>query len=499
MLSPGMDLAFLIDHRKCIGCHACTVACKAENDVPVGEFRTWVKYVEKGVYPDTRRHFTVLRCNHCDAAPCVTICPVNALQKRPDRIVDLDRDACIGCRACMQACPYDALYLNEDTGTAEKCHFCAHRTELGLEPACVVVCPERAIVAGDTSNPESTISKMIEELPTVRRKVEKGTEPRVHYVDAAPEGLDGAATAQPRTWLWSDRKAPPAFDGPVTPGEATTVLNADHPPVWGAHVWVYVVTKNLAAGIMLLAPILARLGVAPAVADGPLPELLSLFFLALTTVLLVSDLGRPERFLRLLLRPNPRSWLVRGAWVLTGFGAVVAASAAARIAGVGAAAFWLRIAALPLALLTAGYTAWLFAQCRGRDLWSEDGLFVHLCLRALLLGAGAAAVLPHGPAGGGTASRVFLLLLVANAAWIGINRWIPYPTREGQLAHDHLWRSGEPQVAILLTGLAAAMVVPAAAGLAAAPAAGIGLALAVLAEFFYEKAWIRSGQAVPLS
>jgi nitrate reductase beta subunit len=87
-----MQVGFVIDHRKCIGCHACTVACKAENDVPLGNFRTWVKYVEKGTFPDVRRHFTVLRCNHCDRAPCVEICPVNALQKRPDAIVDLDRD-----------------------------------------------------------------------------------------------------------------------------------------------------------------------------------------------------------------------------------------------------------------------------------------------------------------------------------------------------------------------------------------------------------------------
>src|SRR5204862_5428372 len=126
---------FVIDQRKCIGCHACTVACKAENDVPLGSFRTWVKYTEKGVFPEVKRHFSVLRCNHCDAAPCVTICPVNALTKRPDAIVDLDRDACIGCRACMQACPYDALSFNEDLGTTEKCHYCAHRTEVGLEPA----------------------------------------------------------------------------------------------------------------------------------------------------------------------------------------------------------------------------------------------------------------------------------------------------------------------------------------------------------------------------
>ena len=82
-----MQYGFAIDHRKCIGCHACTVACKSENDVPVGDFRTWVKYTEIGEFPSVKRHFAVLRCNHCSNAPCVTICPVNALDKRDDGIV----------------------------------------------------------------------------------------------------------------------------------------------------------------------------------------------------------------------------------------------------------------------------------------------------------------------------------------------------------------------------------------------------------------------------
>jgi len=122
---------FVIDQRKCIGCHACTVACKEENQVPLGVNRTWVKYIEKGVFPDTRRYFTVIRCNHCDNAPCVTICPTVALYRRPDGIVDFDGARCIGCKSCMQACPYDALYIDPET-----CIDCG---------ACVPVCPVQAI------------------------------------------------------------------------------------------------------------------------------------------------------------------------------------------------------------------------------------------------------------------------------------------------------------------------------------------------------------------
>ena len=111
--------------------------------------RTWVKYVEKGAFPNTRRVFQVTRCNHCENPPCVTICPVTAMYQRKDGIVDFSSERCIGCKACMQACPYDSIYIDPDEGTAAKCHFCAHRTEVGLEPSCVVVCPEHAIIAGD--------------------------------------------------------------------------------------------------------------------------------------------------------------------------------------------------------------------------------------------------------------------------------------------------------------------------------------------------------------
>ena len=113
-----MQLGFVIDHSRCIGCHACTVACKSENDVPLGSFRTWVKYTEQGEFPSVKRNFAVLRCNQCSDAPCKTICPTGALSKREDGIVDVDPKACIGCKSCMHACPYDALYINEDSAPA---------------------------------------------------------------------------------------------------------------------------------------------------------------------------------------------------------------------------------------------------------------------------------------------------------------------------------------------------------------------------------------------
>jgi Fe-S-cluster-containing dehydrogenase component len=125
--------AKVIDHRKCIGCHACTVACKAEHGVPLGVNRTYVKQVEVGTWPHVRRHFQVTRCNQCDRPPCVEICPVTAMFRRPDGIVDFDRSVCIGCKACIAACPYDAIYMDPESLSAEKCNFCTHRIDLGLE------------------------------------------------------------------------------------------------------------------------------------------------------------------------------------------------------------------------------------------------------------------------------------------------------------------------------------------------------------------------------
>ena len=152
------NYGFAIDLRKCIGCHACTIACKAEHQIPVGVNRCWVKTVEKGTFPDTRRFFFPVLCNQCVEAPCVRICPTNALFKRRDGIVDLNSQSCIGCRACMEACPYDQLFIDPNTRTAEKCNFCANRVENRLEPACVSVCPTECRIFGDLDDPTSEVS-----------------------------------------------------------------------------------------------------------------------------------------------------------------------------------------------------------------------------------------------------------------------------------------------------------------------------------------------------
>ena len=199
-----MRYGFVIDQRKCIGCHACTTACKSENEVAVGVFRTWVKYVESGNFPNVRRHFSVMRCNHCEDAPCVNICPTQALYKRDDGIVDFDHRRCIGCKACMQACPYDALYIDPDNNTAAKCNYCVHRVEQDLLPACVVVCPEKAIIAGDMDDASSDIARLIGQEPVSVRKPEQGTKPKVFYLGAEDANLTPEALARGRSYLWAE-------------------------------------------------------------------------------------------------------------------------------------------------------------------------------------------------------------------------------------------------------------------------------------------------------
>jgi Fe-S-cluster-containing dehydrogenase component len=241
-----MRYGFAIDQRSCIGCHACTVACKTEHNVPLGQFRTWVKYVDKGEYPSTTREMGVMRCNHCTDAPCVTICPTQSLFKRDDGIVDFDSDLCIGCKSCQQACPYDAIYIDEETHTAAKCNFCAHRIDQGLEPACVVVCPTESIWVGDIEDPASGISKFLSLTPVNVRSPEQGTRPNVFYVGADSTVLDPLAAPVDGTYLWADAdplRLETAGDLPGDPvSKARTTLNTAHPRPWGWKVWTYLWT-----------------------------------------------------------------------------------------------------------------------------------------------------------------------------------------------------------------------------------------------------------------
>ncbi len=447
-----MQYGFVIDHSRCIGCHACTVACKSENDVPVGSFRTWVKYTEAGTFPAVKRSFAVLRCNQCTAAPCVTICPVNALEKRDDGIVDIDPMSCIGCKSCMQGCPYDALYLNDETGIAEKCHFCAHRTEVGLAPACAVVCPTEAIIPGDFDDPNSRVSVMKRTHALQARKTEAGTGPNVFYRDVEPAGIDPMQTNAAGGSIWADRVPGPqldtaAFQALEDKAKARTTYDVAHPPLWGGKITGYLFTKAIAAGVFLAAgfaglPPLEAGGHGPAWAASLVP-ILALVFLTATTLMLVLDLKRPERFFYILTRPNFDSWLVKGTYFLIAYGGLLGVWALASFLG-GIESASLRtvlfVATGITAFLSAGYTGWLFGQSKGRVLWMRRGLWLHLMVQAVV--AGAALLLVLSPLGFGaeaTASvrGVLVPWLVLHAAMTFTEGLFPPRRREAEYARAH--------------------------------------------------------------
>jgi len=611
-----MRYSFVIDHGRCIGCHACSLACKAEHDVPLGSYRTWVKYVEKGSFPDVRRFFSVLRCNHCDNAPCVTICPVTALFRRDNGIVDFDRDVCIGCKACMQACPYDALYIHPESGAAEKCNFCAHRVEQQMEPPCATVCPTEAIVVGDIDDPASRVSHLIATRRVSVRKPEKGTLPKVFYIEGEPTALtpgvadpsggymwadrrgvvpsdypthryqpgsglrepaagqrggagppDGSTSREPRgpssgrsdaasrhsprdenrghvgrealhpvpqgvgappaAWMGSDlppAAAAQALAAAAVAGEADfysgawaglsparavyDVAHAEAP--WGGMVSAYLWTKSVSAGAFLVAALAPWLDLSGALAALAAPAI-GLLFLALTAVLLVADLKRPARFWTILTRPNWSSWLARGAFIIAGFAALATAWTAAagiELLGGGEPALaagrllaWLRWPLVVSALATAGYSGYLFAQAKGRDLWQNPLLPLHLSVQALAAGAGIMLLAQSHAAS--HSHRLPHLLAGALALHLALVFF-------GEVSVAHATRDGAKAAAAMLrgrfarlfwSGIALAVIAIAAAlgGEPVGPMAVLGGSAALAGLACYEHAWNLAGQAPPLS
>jgi Fe-S-cluster-containing dehydrogenase component/formate-dependent nitrite reductase membrane component NrfD len=395
-----MRYGFLIDNRKCIGCHACTVACKSENRVPLGVNRTWVKYVEKGRFPNTRRYFQAMRCNHCGNAPCVTVCPVGAVFMRRDGIVDFDPGRCIGCKTCMQACPYDAIYVDPESRTAAKCNFCAHRIDNGLEPACVTVCPERAIVVGDLDDPSSEIAGLIARHATRVRKPEQGTKPKLFIIGGDDGELVPTAPRYAPFYMWSQRNpkggAVRLDDNPLADRDLLASYHVEHLRQWGPRVPLFFWTKAIAAGALVFpaaAMLMGRLPASPKLAF--VFSAIAMLMLAVTVFLIVADLTRWTRFYTILLRPQARSWVAWGTVFLVGY------SVCGGLMGLAGLMGWEKII-LPLcwpALISgigaAGYTAGLLSQCEGRDFWQNALLPLHFVIGAALAGAALICLLPE--------------------------------------------------------------------------------------------------------
>ncbi len=551
-----MNYGFLINNETCIGCHACSTACKSENEVPLGVNRTWVKSVETGLYPNVRRHFQVTRCNHCANPPCVRICPVTAMYQRADGIVEFDPEVCIGCKACLQACPYDAIYVDPNTGTAAKCHYCAHRVEVGLEPACVVVCPEHAIIAGDLDDPASEISRMLAENKVTVRKPEQGTAPKLFYANGNDTTLHPTAVPRtPATFAWADvlplhesgdGHAAPEIPLPVVSKQAASgaairtpqaqgtptggpiligdgrmaeqmvqvAYNAQHKIPWHWPVPAYLVTKSIGAGLFMLLSLGHGLGLFPF--DGPafiVGGLLSLLFMGITTALLVYDLERPERFLRILTRPQWKSWLVRGAFILVGFstlaglwwlietGAYLGWWSSSLAEAVRPFLLWI---GLPLAVGSAVYTAFLFGQAEGRDLWQSTLLPLHLLVQAVMAGAAALLVMDVFMAIPDVLARTAFIAFAAGliidllVTFLG-EFGMPHASETAAQA-AHAIRHGAYKNHFWLWSVAVGHVIPLALLLAGHPlASALAGVLTLVGLYFYEYAFVMAPQEVPNS
>jgi len=476
-----MKYGFVIDNRKCIGCHACTVACKSEHDVPVGVNRTWVKQTEKGEFPNTRRVFSVTRCNHCSDAPCVSICPTEALFKRDDGIVDFNNDRCIGCKSCMQACPYDALYIDPETKTAAKCNYCSHRTDIGLEPACVNVCPEHAIISGDMEDPDSDIAQLMAKEQVTTRKPEKGTKPNVFYIDGDDASLHPSATERSNAYIWSSQSAgvghyaryaeslaegkdlirmvqdlegqkpnskAATYGGDSTPKRQVEVImgsakarrvydTPDKGILWGWEVSAYVLTKAISAGTFLVFVSGKMIGLEMSDQLVYSTGIISLVFLALTGALLIKDLDRPDRFLYVLLRPHWESWLVRGGYSITVFGGMITVWLGGHYFGIeiiSSIGLW---GGFLSGIMVAVYTAFLFAQAKGRDFWQSPSMVLHMFVHSIMAGAVfiilSGLIIPLSPEWITLLSQVLIISIIINLLVMTTELTITHPTEDARM------------------------------------------------------------------
>ncbi|HYW73281.1 MAG TPA: 4Fe-4S dicluster domain-containing protein [Pyrinomonadaceae bacterium] len=540
--STPIQWAKVIDHTRCIGCHACTTACKSENVVPIGVTRTYVKHVDVGVYPQTRRAHQVTRCNQCAHAPCVIACPTAAMFKRADGIVDFDKSICIGCKACMAACPYDAIFINPEDHSAEKCNFCAHRIDVGLEPACVVVCPTQAILIGDMNDTDSYVGQIVNREAVNVRRPEKETLPKLFYKGAHQATLDPLAARRPEAglFMWSEQRESsehvvsgnPTYNN--TSAAALLTYDVAHSIPWDWRVSLYTWTKGIASGVYLVAALLVVFGFL--YGNSPLFLWVTPIgggaALALTGGLLIWDLEHPERFYLIFTRPQWKSWLVKGAFIIAGYSMVlaiqfIAAILFTRSLGPSENPFtpgtiwWMRlmllltIAGLPLAALSAVYTGYLFAQAKARDMWQNPLLPPHLLVQSALLGS--AVLLPSAyffQLDALVATRPLMIVLTLATVIHLLMVWgevsLVHPTSHARLAvwemkhgrYRNYFRAG-----LLLSALAGLLLLYALylwsphlvkfqwiAGLDIA-----GSALALLGMMLYEHAYVQAGQSVPLA
>jgi phenylacetyl-CoA:acceptor oxidoreductase 27-kDa subunit len=365
--------AMVADLERCVGCQTCTAACRHANATsPAVQWRK-VLDVEAGSFPNVKRTFVPVGCQHCADPPCMHVCPTTATRQRADGIVTIDYDICIGCAYCDVACPYQARFkvTKEDfaygdeamqneieredparLGVAQKCTFCSDRIDFGIEhglppgsdpratPACVNSCIADALYFGDVEDPDSNVSKLLRAHKSFKMHAELGTEPGFHYLydkAAATPALD----------------APPAFSDAQAGRIRTRGVEPWHQKHWDWKASGNFLCGGAGVGLFAFVTIAGLNGTAILV-----PGLAALALIACGLTLLMFKIGRPLRFIYVLRQPQ-RSWMSREAWV------------AGLLFPLALFALW---SGHPMVLLAAAMVGLLFLFCQGMILEQSKGI-----------------------------------------------------------------------------------------------------------------------------
>ena len=450
----------------------------------------------------------------------------------------------------MQACPYDALYIDPNTSTAAKCNYCSQRTEIGLEPACVNVCPTEAIISGDIENPRSNIAKILSREQVSSRKVEKGTKPKLFYLEGDENSLIPIASSPQKQYLWSEQsKGVGHFAGSKSSGESGIIekqLPQSHKVIreegeqvyvpqsrdpfnmfkkaqgvikenirrvydapnkgvkWTWQITAYIITKAISAGVVSLAflgSLLSRVSV-----EGLFnATIVSIFFLGLTGLFLILDLDQPKRFLYVIFRPHFKSWLVKGAYVISAFSTMLMLWILSYFFFSPLVSFFISLSILPLAVLTAIYTAFLLAQAKGRDFWQNPLLVFHMGTHTLIGGAAVLMLLALVGAVSFISLNFWVVLLmigiVIHLLLISLEKVMPHPTADSKKASDIIFKGiykNHFNMGVLLLGslIPLLILVLNLGGLWGVVVASL---LSIVGITISTRLWIRAPQLIPLS
>jgi formate-dependent nitrite reductase membrane component NrfD len=414
----------------------------------------------------------------------------------------------------MQACPYDAIYLDPERNTAAKCHYCAHRTQLLLEPACVSACPEHAIIAGDLDDPESEVAYLLAREPVRVRKPEQATRPKLFYIDADESSIVPTAARHEPFYMWSERNHLVAGGGaiyspnsPYLQPDALAAYDVSHRRPWDWLVPLYCWSKSIAGGVLAVPAVAVALKWLPRdrLRDIALSSI-ALIFIAVTLVALIGDLARKERFFYILRFPQLRSWLSLGSFILMAYTLLCGPLWVSELANYSSVSGLLLWPAVGSGFLAVVYTASLFGQCEGRDLWQTPLLPLHLLVQSLISSAAVLALLPIAWGGGtpqsnAVAAGSLSVFMVLHLLLVAGELTMPHASDNASYAarlivggpfRNWFW-AGAVGLGVLLP-LALLFVAPSSFN-----AVAIAAVLALAGLFVFEWCFVMAGQSVPNS